>query len=172
MGEHTKLIEKWSWDKEVLGLFTLVPTVLAIGGILFLYPVIKNESLAFLIAIPCGIFFSMIYGFVGSRVKSLRNKYSNHKGLISASLMQIGIIQSPGIVILEDITLMLVPIVGKECIVQLSEISKIHEGKWLSGKYLLGKRAFNLLTPKHKRLAFAVPESIGTKWSKKLETKG
>ncbi len=139
---------------------------------MILYPLIGNESLFLLIAIPFGIIFSLIYGFVGSRVKSLSKKYPNHQGLFSESLMQIGNIQSPGIAILEETTLRLVPIVGNECIVQLADIQKIHEGKWLSGKYLMGKRTFNLLTPNQKHLAFAVPDSMATKWSEKLQTKG
>ena len=149
MDGHSRFIEKWSWDKEIVWLYTIVPTILALAGALFLYPLIEDQSLYFLIAIPFGIFFSMIYGFVGSSVRSLRKKYSSHGGWISESLLQIGNIQSPGIVILEDTTLMLVPIVGKECIVQLSEIQKIR-----------------------KRLGFAVPASIGPKWSRKLKTKG
>jgi len=171
MDEPSRLIEKWSWNIESVLLFTIIPLILALGGTLILYPLIGNQSLYFLMAIPVGIFFSVIYGFVGSRVKSLRMKYPYHHGLISESLMQIGNIQSPGIAILEETTLMLVPIVGNECIIQLAEIQKIHEGKWLSGKLLLGKRTFSLMTANHKRLAFAMPESIGIKWSKKLKIK-
>lgn len=39
------------------------------------------------------------------------------------------------------------------------------DGRWLPGKYVWGKRAFNIQTPLCQPLAFAVAESIGARWS-------
>jgi len=163
-----RLREKWPWNRELLDLYVFIPIIASLLSIIFLYSYFGNYSFYFLIAIPGGILFRIMYGTVGKRVASLKIKHSTEYGEIAECLTHIGIIEAPGIALLQDTSLKLVPIVGDAWTVQLSEILSLHEGKWMHGKYLWGKRAFLLKTPEHKRIAFAVAESIGEKWSAKL----
>ena len=76
--------------------------------------------------------------------------------------------QSPGIAILHDAELTLVPIVGQRRTISRTDITILRRGRWLPGKYVWGKEAFILSTPQDKRLAFAVAESVGRRWARTL----
>jgi hypothetical protein len=133
-----------------------------------LYPVFGFDALYFLVAVPCGLLSRFIYATVGKKVAALRDSTSVQDGEVVESLMVIGRIQSPGIAVLRESELILAPIAGKGRTVPLADITSVRESSWLPGKYVWGKKAFLLKTPNPARLAFAVPESIGKRWSKKL----
>ena len=143
----------------------MVPAVLGLGATVILFPIYGAYALWFATAIPFGLVFRGIYGAVGSKINALRRDLGTHDGEAVESLMVIGRVQSPGIAILNDSELSLVPIVGKRRTISLTEVTVLREGRWLPGKYLWGKRAFIMSTPQIKRVAFAVPESVGRRWA-------
>ena len=59
----------------------------------------------------------------------------------------------------------LIPIVGIARRVDLGEAGPVHEGRWLPGKWVWGKRAFTFRSSAWNPLAFAVPESVANRWS-------
>jgi hypothetical protein len=168
MTSQNKLREKWPWNSEFLRVFTIVSVVIGIVAAGALYPLFGFNALYFLLAVPCCLLPRFIYGMVGKKVAALRDSTSVQDGEVVESLMVIGRIQSPGVAVLRGSELILSPIVGKGCTVPLGDIISVRESSWLPGKYLWGKKAFLLDTPNPTRLAFAVPESIGKRWSKKL----
>ncbi len=160
--------EQWPWNDGYLRAFTLVPAVLGLGATVILFPIYGAYALWFSTVIPFGLVFRGIYGVVGSKMDALRRDVGMHDGEAFESLMVIGRVQSPGIAILDDSQLTLIPIVGKRRTIWLANVTVLREGRWLPGKYVWGKWAFILSTPQNKRLAFAVAESVGRRWARAL----
>ena len=173
MTSQGKLREKWPWHVEFLRVFVVVPTVTGVAIAAVLFPVYGPHSLWFLLAIPFGLLFRLIFGVMGAvvraKVAALRDSMTTHDGEAVESLLVIGHIHSPGLAILGESELVLVPIVGDTCTIPLADITAVRQGRWLPGKYVWGKWAFNLTTPRATRLAFAVPESVGKRWSARLK---
>ena len=165
MNIEDKISEKWPWNGEFLRLFLLMPSVVGITATLSLFPLYGFYALWFLTGIPIGILLYFIYGHVGQRVGRLKLELQDKGGQMAEGLLVIGKIQSPGIVVLRDREVELIPIVGERCRLLLSDIKSVGEGHWLPGKYVWGKRVFTLDASILNPLAFAVPESIGAQWS-------
>lgn len=111
----------------------------------------------------------VLYGFVGRKVQSVMASASRLPGEAAEGIMLIGMVQSPGAVVLGDSEIVLMPIVGESVSIALSEIGSVKEVSWFNGKKLWGKRGFYLIMPEKKRIGFAVTESVGIKWSYKLK---
>ena len=172
MTEQDKLSEKWPWNGEFLRLALLGPAIIGITATVALFPFAGMQSLWFLTAIGVGIVLNAVYGSVGRRVENLKNDLQGDAGELAEALIVIGKIHSPGVVILRDAEIELVPIVGERRTIKLAEVDSIGEGRWLPGKYVWGKRAFTLNASIWKPLAFAVPESIGSRWSAVFDARG
>jgi len=168
MTSQDKFSEKWPWNGEFLRLFLLMPSVVGITAAVALYPFAGVHSLWFLTAILTGIVLYLVYGTAGRRVENLKRRLQDDIGEMAEGLLAIGKIHSPGVVVLRDSELELVPIVGERRIIALSDIESIGEGKWLPGKFVWGKRVFTLSASIWQPLAFAVPESVGARWSRIL----
>jgi len=161
-----RLREKWPWNAEALRAILIIPSLSGIVLTAALYPFAGVKSLWFLSAVVAGVVFSLMYGVVGKKVNKLKNEYKGDPGEIVEGLLVVGIIQSPGIAILRKDELELIPIAGKGYTIPLNELEVFKEGHMLPGKYVWGKRAFILKSHLKKRLAFAVEESIGERWSR------
>ena len=109
-------------------------------------------------------FFILLTAFFLSGCQS-HYQFDDGPGEWAEGLLVIDKIECPGLVILRNSALELVPIIGKPCLLSFGQINAFKEGRWLPGKFVWGKRAFNFDTPIRKRLAFAVAESIGARWS-------
>jgi len=110
-------------------------------------------------------------GSGGRIVDRLKDQLKEESGEWAEGLLVIGKIHSPGLVVLRSAEVELIPIVGKRCILPLNQIDFIKEGRWLPGKFVWGKRAFNFQTSIRRPLAFAVAESIGARWSVALRNR-
>ena len=77
-------------------------------------------------------------------------------------------VESPGVALMSEQNLLLVPMVGKQLMIELSEISNLRLSSGLPGKGLIKKQGFVLDTPGLKKIAFAVPRGIGKKWLPRL----
>ena len=172
MTSQDKLSEKWPWNGEFLRFFLLIPSVIGITATVALYPSAGVHALWFLTAILVGVVLYLVYGAVGRRVENLKRELQDDVGELAEALLVIGKIHCPGVVVLRDSELELVPIVGERRTIALCEVESIGEGKWLPGKYVWGKRAFTLNASIWKPLAFAIPESVGARWSPVLGARG
>ena len=160
--------EKWLWNAEYLRILLIVPSLIGIVAATVVYASVGVHSLWFLSSIAVGVLLCLIYGVVGKRITRLKVEYMEDPGEVAEGLLVIGRMQSPGLVILRSNELVLVPIVGDGCTIPLDELEVLKEGRMLPGKYVWGKRAFILKSPSQKRLAFAVGETIGDRWSRIL----
>jgi hypothetical protein len=161
-----RLRDKWPWNAEVLNAILLIPSLIGIVLTAIFYPFAGAQSLWFLSAVVAGVVFRLMYGVVGKKVTKLKAEYRGDPGEVVEGLLVVGIIQAPGIAILRSDELELVPIAGKGYTIPLNELEVFKEGHMLPGKYVWGKRAFILKSHLKKRLAFAVEESIGERWSR------
>ncbi len=169
MTSSGKLREKWPWNEEYLRIFVAVPGVIGVAAALVLYPVAGFHSLWFLLAIPFGLLFRLTFGIAGARVAALKESVSPRDGEIAEGLLVTGNVQSPGLAVLGSSDLTLVPIVGERRTIPLSELRVLRQGRCLPGKYVWGKLAFILSKHDGKRIAFAIPESVGRRWSARLD---
>ena len=122
--------------------------------------------------IPVGLVFYLVYGAVGRKVEHIKRELQNDVGELAAGLLVIGKMHSPGVVVLRDSEVEPIPTVGKRCTIALSETNSIGEVRWLPGKYVWEKRVFTLSASIFKPLAFAVPESVGARWSRIFRGRG
>jgi len=92
---------------------------------------------------------------VGGKVRSLKESLSSAEGELAESLIVNGALQSPGVAILSDRTLRLVPIVGEEVSLDLAQIDSVRLAAFFNGKSLVWKKWLVLsLKP---RLGLALP---------------
>ena len=149
-----KISEKWPWNGEFLRLFLLLPSAIGITTTIATIPFGGIHALWFLTAILAGVMFYLVYGNVGRRVDALKTKFVDSSDEIAEALIVIGKIHSPGIVVLRNNELELVPIMGKRHTISLADTKLAGEGHWLPGKYVWGKRAFTFNESVFKTIGF------------------
>ncbi len=160
--------EQWLWNKLFLKLYIALPAITAIALIPNLYPEYGLKSFYFLLFIPTGTALWFIYTNIGKKVTILMKCKSAQNGEAVESLLVIGKKQSPGIAILREDVLILIPIIGRRRKYKLESIRSIKKDHWLPGKFLWGKMVFHLQTSSATTIAFAVPESVGKRWYEQL----
>lgn len=162
--------DKWGWDTEYVLLWFFIPAIIAVVLVVgdFKTNTGTTGSPWWLLIGFAGVPAAVIYRVVGGKVRALKTRCASESGEVAESLMVIGKIQSPGVVILDGEELRMIPIVGKPRTFSLSEIEMMKVGGWLPGKKLIGKTVFNFTVPGHKRLGFAVTRSVGERWSPRL----
>jgi hypothetical protein len=166
-----RMREQWPWNKTFLRLILFVPGLLGLVAAGVFYPSAGISSFWFLSAAPAWAVFYLIFDSVGRRVEDLKDQFRRESGEMMEGLLVVGRRQSPGIIILHSSGLELIPIVGDRCTVRFDQILSVHEGRWLPGKFVWGKRAFILGTTQPRRIAFAVAESVGMRWSDRLQAR-
>jgi hypothetical protein len=165
MRPQDKLSEKWPWNGEFLRFMLIVPSLMGIAATIALYPYFGAHALWFLTAVPVGIGFFLVYGAVGRKVERLKEDFKECHDEWAEGLLVVDKMECPGLVLMRNSELELVPILGPRYILPFSDIVIFKEGRWLPGKFVWGKRSFNFGVQSKKRLAFAVAESIGAHWS-------
>ncbi|MCW9014073.1 MAG: hypothetical protein OQL06_09845 [Gammaproteobacteria bacterium] len=164
----TALSQQWPWNKIYLRLYLILFSLLAIIFTVALYPSLGLNALYFLLGIPTGFFIRLHHARTGSKVNTLMNCKSAQNGEVVESLLSIGQHQSPGVAILRDDVLILIPIVGRRRKIQLNNINSVKQSSWLAGKYLWGKTALLLETNSSTQLALALPRTIATRWQQQI----
>ncbi len=166
------LREQWPWNPGMLRPFKLWSAFLGIVVAAVLYPVWGLHALWWMLLPVSAFLGGVICANVGQRVAQLKRELSAQPGEVAESLMVIGNLQAPGVVLLTDSTLLLAPIMGERVSISLDEIRSLRAGSWLPGKYVLGKRVFTFSTPVRRRLAFAVTETVARSWTARLKSSG
>ena len=168
-----RLSEEWAWNLDLRFwlLFVPVGVVLSLPLLLLtppgespLYVLAGSAALGFSICLPLGL----VYGVVGRKVQALKRSIAPEGGEMTESLMVLGRIQSPGVVVMKDDGIVLVPLVGRRQAVSFADIQSVREVSWLNGKKLFRKRGFYLKTSDPRIIGFAVPPSVGLRWAPKL----
>ncbi len=167
---HPRFRHQWPWKPAFLRLFLLAPTVVSVALTLAFYQVGGIHALWFLSGIAIGVFLRLLYGAVGNKVQQLAQQHASDEGEMRECLLVIGKLESPGIAILRSDELELISIMGRRAVLPLSTLRILKQGRMLPGKFVWGKRAFILQSPDHDRLAFAIEEIAGERWSRHFDT--
>lgn len=168
MSLYQQLRAQWPWHSTYLRLYIQVPAVIGLLLMAVFFYQLQLYGTFFLLFLPIGLLVRILYARIGDKVAVLRHCKSAQNGEVIDSLMIVGHHQSPGVAILRDSVLILIPIVGRRRKLQLADITTVSESRWLAGKYLWGKRVFKLTTQHGKTLEFAVADTTAERWSARL----
>jgi hypothetical protein len=162
----------WNREARSIWLWVLIVSGVVLGAILYQSLGAAGLAVGFLpFLLTCAIVGPM-YGYVGRKVRALRESLAGEEGDMAEGLAQIGNIQAPAIAIMKETELVLVPMVGKRLTVPLDDIESVREAGNMYGKGFLWKRAFLVEAPQKKRIGFAVAPSVAARWRDRLRPVG
>jgi len=159
----------WLWNPGLVKPVIIVPLVVVLVIVAATYPFMGPRGLLFFLFGLIGPIIGLVYGIVGRKVAVLTERLVDEEGVKAESLIVIGYIQSPGIAILTDSTLRLVPIVGEERTIDRSSMDTVRLVRFFNGKAMLWKKW--LVLSVKPRLGFSLPESIAEEWYERLSRK-
>jgi hypothetical protein len=168
------LREQWMWNREArsIWLWVFIASGVILAAVLYQFQGVAGLALGFLpFLLTCAVVGPM-YGYVGRKVRALRESLAGEEGDMAEGLAHIGIIQGPAIVIMKEAELFLVPLVGKRLTVPLDDIESVREAGHMYGKGFFWKRAFLVKAPQNKRIGFAVAPSVAGRWRDRLRPAG
>jgi hypothetical protein len=155
------LITPWK-PKHILklGLYILVGTSLILASILLInylaYGQIPPIPLWWMVfPVAFSFLFMLVYGIVGPFIKNLEKKLPEGALLRSHCTVVHGIIESAGIAQINPNLLIILPLVGRQITVPLSEVRAITEHRFYNGRPYFGNTIFFQLK---------VPDTVSDKW--------
>ena len=152
------LVDHWLWEPPMLKAFVLtamgIPVVISCV-LLFFGP----KGLIALTFACFGPIFAIVYGLVGKRISQLSDKISPTDGKVVPGLIVRGVMESPGVIVLGQSSLIFQPVIGKRSEVSRSLLTSVREVTWFNGQLLIGKTGFWFSIPGSGRVACAVPNS-------------
>jgi tRNA A-37 threonylcarbamoyl transferase component Bud32 len=158
----------WLWDTEYLALFVIVPAVVAGILVLFFWPHWGSKAL-WLFAIELGgIGLAANYAWVFRRIQRLKAALPQPTGEVAECLMFWRPFQSPGLAVLHEDRLELIPIIRSPVTVPLEGIVAVSEVRWFNGIRLWSKKGFVLELTNGRRVGLAVAESFARRWRARL----
>jgi hypothetical protein len=163
--------EKWAWNWELIRIWLWGPGILGVILTAYFFPKIGVKAVWFSAISVWAVMFAAVYSAVGKKVKTLLESVPPQNGEAVEILMHNGKLQSPGVAVLNDTELHLLPIVGEPILIPLKDITSFSQTNWLPGKKLFSKHGYRLTYPGHPTtITFAVPPSVGNRWGFKFIT--
>ena len=163
-----KFLEQWPWNGLFLKLYIIAPIAISLLFTGLFYTHYHLHTLIILLTIPCGLIIYLLFSPIKKQIDILLGCISAQNGETAEALLLIDQKISPGIVILRDRVIILIPINGRRRKLQLTDIKNITTNTRLANKHLVSKTVFTLETQQSRQYMFAVARSTGTRWSKKL----
>jgi tRNA A-37 threonylcarbamoyl transferase component Bud32 len=160
--------DAWPWNNEYIQLFVLVPLIvvaLAIPVCLHWWGL--RALWLFGIEVPA-FGFAIMYGVVGYRVRGKKAALAQPTGEVAECLMFRRPFQSPGLAVMHDDRLELIPIVGSPITVILADIVAVKEVRWFNGTRLWLKKGFVIELANGQRVGVAVAEVFARRWRARL----
>jgi tRNA A-37 threonylcarbamoyl transferase component Bud32 len=160
--------DAWLWNNEYIQLFLIVPVVVVGLALPLLVHWWGLKALwLFAIEVPA-IGFAVVYGLVGLRVRKAKAALPRTTGEVAECLMFRRPFESPGLAVLHDDRLELIPVVGSPIIVILEDIVAVKEVRWFNGTRLWLKKGFVLDLANGQRVGVAVAEVFARRWRSRL----
>ena len=118
-----------------------------------------------------GLVQFVVYYFLGKRVHALHARISAQFPQFECVECMIALdkVQAPGIAMMGQEDLVLIPMLGEQVKIPLKDISRLRLSKGLPGKGLIMKQGFVFDAPGHSGFAFAVSRPVGASWLPRLE---
>ena len=161
--------EQWIWERGPLRVLVAATLLLPLVVTLALYLAVGAKAFVALVFCCMGPVFWVAYRVVGRKVEELRETLSAGESEAIASLIVDGLLQSPGITVLDSDALQLRPIAGQPVEVRWEEIKSFREVRWFNGTRLFGKTGFWIDVPGRSRLGVAMPASSATALRQRLQ---
>ncbi len=158
----------WPWDMGYLALFVIVPVIAASILVLILSPHWGLKALWLFAFELMGIGFAATYAWVGQRIRRLRATLPRATGEVAEGLVLRRPFQSPGLAVLHEDRLELIPIVSAPTTVMLEDIVAVSEVRWFNGRRLWWKKGFVLELADGQRVGVAVAEPFARRWRSRL----
>ncbi len=163
MGFLFQTRNNWIWESAVYFVFIFVVIILL--ATLYFFPRFNFASLFILVfLVPAFIFFNH-YQRISKMVGVLKGCISAQNGEVVASLLYFRNKALPGIAILREDVIILIPVFGRRHKIFFDKFKSIKETNKVPGKWLLGKRVFNIEFETKPSVLFAVPGSVGKRWT-------
>jgi len=166
------LIDHWLWEPPMLKTFVLTAIGIPVVISCILFFLIGTKGLIALTFACFGPIFAIIYGRVGKRISQLSDEVSTTEGKIIPGLIVRGIMESAGVIVLGQNSLIIQPVIGKRSEVSRSQLASVREVTWFNGQLLIGKTGFWFSIPGTWRFACAVPNSYADDFRLWLSTSG
>jgi len=163
-----KWTDLWMWDTAWIVVILVAPAIAAAIALPFLLPVWGLKALWILSVEFLGIAFAATYGWVGYRVRSLKQKLPQSSADVAEALMFRRPIQSPGLAVLHPDRLELIPIMSAPITVTLHDIKSLAEVRWFNGTRLWTKCGFVMELANGQRVGVAVPAPFARRWRARL----
>ncbi len=153
------LVDHWLWEPPMLKAFAL--TAIGIPVVIFcvLFFFIGPKGLIALAFAFVGLIIAIVYGLVGKRLSRLSGEISPTEGKAIPGLIVRGVMESAGVIVLGQSSLILQPVIGKRSEISRSLLTFVREVTWFNGQLLFGKTGFWFSIHGSWRLACAVPDS-------------
>ena len=160
--------DAWPWNWEYIQLWLVVPFViiaLAIPLCLHWWG-LKALWLLALTVPPIG--FAIMYAVLGHRVRQKKAALPRPTGEVAECLMFRRPFESPGLAVLHEDHLELIPVVGSPITVILADIVAVKEVRWFNGTRLWLKKGFVMDLANGQRLGVAVADVFARRWRSRL----
>ena len=170
-GEPVRILrwrDAWPWNWEYIQLYLIAPIVAAGLALPFLLPRLGLRALWIFAAELGGIAFAITYAIVGRQVRRARAKVPRTERDVAECLMFRRPFQSPGVAVMHEDRLELIPIVGLPIMVPLADIVAVKEVRWFNGTRLFFKKGFVVDLANGQRVGVAVAEVFARRWRAKL----
>jgi tRNA A-37 threonylcarbamoyl transferase component Bud32 len=160
--------DAWPWDNGYIQLFVLVPLIVVALAIPLCMHWWGLKAL-WLFAIELPAFgFAIVYGVVGYRVRRKKAALARPTGEVAECLMFRRPFQAPGLAVMHEDCLELIPIVGSPITVVLADIVAVREVRWFNGTRLWWKKGFVMELANGQRVGVAVAEVFARRWRARL----
>ena len=162
------IFETWPWGKLSLKLYIVIPVLFC--GLLFLlfYPLDSIFITLSLLSLSAGIILFFKNFHIRQKINTLLNCKSAQNGTVTETLISINNKFSPGIAIVRQTVIILIPITGRRRKLQLSNICKISTSIKLQHRIFNSKTSITLETDKASQYTFIIPKSITNQWLEQL----
>jgi len=153
----------WIWESAVYFVFIFVAIILL--ATLYFFPHFNFARLFILVFLVKTFIFFNRFKKINKMVRVLKGCISAQNGEVVASLLYFRNKAIPGVAILRDDVIILIPVFGRWHKIFFDKFKSIKEVKKMPGKWLLGKRIFNIEFETKPSVLFAVPDSVGKRWA-------
>jgi hypothetical protein len=148
--------------------FLIVPVVAATLLIpIFLHWWGLKAFWLFAIEVPA-LGFAAMNGVVGYRIRRLKVALPSPTGEVAECLMFRRSFEAPGLAVLHDDRVELIPITGSPITVVVEDIAAISEVRWFNGKRLWLKKGYVMDLANGQRVGVAVAEVFARRWRSRL----
>jgi len=158
----------WLWDWAYLRLFLILTTLPSLTLPVILMRSLGLHVLWFYVAGLVSVGFTIMYAVVGYRIRRLKAALPRSAGEVAECLMFRRPSQSPGVAVLHEDRLELIPIAGSPITVVLEDIVAVSEVQWFDGKRLWVKKGFVMELANGQRVGVAVAEVFARRWRSRL----